>query len=44
MPAVIEEYLVEYQHVVDGGVAVRQESDAERRDSSVRFVDATTTV
>ena len=42
--ALIQEYLVEYQHVVDGGVAVRQESDAERRDSSVRFVDATTTV
>ena len=42
--AVIEEYLVKYQHVVDVGVAVLDDPDAERRDASVWIVDAMTTV
>ena len=44
MLAVIEEYLVEYQHVVDVGVAVLDDPDAERRDASVWIIDAMTTV
>ena len=42
--AVIEEYLVEYQHVVDVGVAVLDNPDAERRYASIWIVNAMTTV
>ena len=42
--AVIEEYLVEYQHVVNVGVAVLDNPDAERRYASIWIVNAMTTV
>ena len=44
MLAVIEVYLVKYQHVVDVSVAVLDDPDAERRYASVWIVDAMTTV
>ena len=42
--AVIEEYLVKYQHVVNVGVAVLDNPDAERRYASIWIVNAMTTV